>query len=153
MPNWAFTLTLPYNLYNHIGEPLSLAFDVIDHPILLKYLELSFGIKKRPYSKKSRTSSTELGVFQSRIKHHKMYVFVLVYHSDPFLSQTNYSVYTKSVSENIIWHNIKYHCYADVSQFYMGLKPCDIWDDSSYSIEAYLAHIKYLNEQQPTEVE
>ena len=52
---------------------------VIDHPILLKRSEFSFG--------SSHTSPTELNVIPSRIKHHKMYISILVYHRDPVCDQ------------------------------------------------------------------
>ena len=38
-------------------------------------------------------------------------------------------------------YNIKYHCYANDTQVYMTLKPCDKWDDISSSIEACIADI------------
>ena len=51
----------------------SAAFDVIDHPILLKRLEFSFCIKKNALT----------SVFRSRIKHHQMYDLILAYDRDP----------------------------------------------------------------------
>ena len=45
----------------------------------------------------------------------------------------NYCMYTKPVGEIFKWHTIK---YADDTQVYMTLKPCDKWDDISPSIEA-----------------
>jgi len=50
---------------------LSAAFDVIDHPTLLKRLEFSFGIKEKGLTL-TRTSPTELSVFQWPIKHRQM---------------------------------------------------------------------------------
>jgi len=38
-------------------------------------------------------------------------------------------------------HNIKYHCYADDTQVYMTLKPCDKWNDISSSIENCIEQI------------
>jgi len=53
-------------------------------------------------------------------------------------------MYTKPVGEIIKRHNIKYHCYADDTQVYMTLKPCDKWDDISSSIETCIADINML---------
>ena len=50
-------------------------------------------------------------------------------------------MYTKPVGELIKRRNIKYHCYTDDMQVYMTLKPCDKWDDISFSIEAGIAYI------------
>jgi len=50
-------------------------------------------------------------------------------------------MHTKLVGEIIKWYNIKYHCYADDTQVFMTLKPCDKWDDISSSIEACIADI------------
>ena len=57
------------------------------------------------------------------------------------LGPKNYCMYTKPVGEIIKSYNIKYHCYADDTQVYMTLKPCDKWDDISSSIEASIADI------------
>ena len=57
------------------------------------------------------------------------------------LGPKNYCMYTKPVGEIIKRYNIKYHCYADDTQVYMTLKPCDKWDDISSSIEACIADI------------
>jgi len=50
-------------------------------------------------------------------------------------------MYTKPVDEIIKQHNIKYHCYAYDTHVYMTLKPCDKWDDISFSNEACLEDI------------
>ena len=50
-------------------------------------------------------------------------------------------MYTKLVREIIKRHSIKYHCYANDTQVYLTLKPCDKWDDISFSTEAFIEHI------------
>jgi len=57
------------------------------------------------------------------------------------LRPNNYCIYTKPVGEIIKLYNIKYHCYADDTQVYITLKPCDKWNIISSSIEAYIADI------------
>ena len=53
-------------------------------------------------------------------------------------------MYTKPVVEIIKPHNIKYYCYADDTQMYMTLKPCDKSHDISSSIEACIEDISEL---------
>jgi len=50
-------------------------------------------------------------------------------------------MYTKPVGEIIKRYNIKYHCYAEDTQVYIILKPCDKLGDISSSIEARIADI------------
>ena len=57
------------------------------------------------------------------------------------LGSKNYCMYTKPVGEIVKRYNIKFHCYADVTQVYMTLKSCDKWDDISSSIEVSIADI------------
>ena len=103
---------------------LSAAFDVIDHLILLNYLEFSFGIREKALNwvksylndrikcvsvvdKTSPDVSLLFGVPQASV-----------------LGPKNYCMYTKPVGEIIKRHHIKYHCYADDTQVYMTLKSC-----------------------------
>ena len=57
------------------------------------------------------------------------------------LGPNNYCMYTEPVGEIIKQYNTKYHCYADDTQLYMTLKPCDKSDDISSSIEACITDI------------
>jgi len=50
-------------------------------------------------------------------------------------------MYTNPVGEIIKQHNIKYHCYANETQVYLTLKPCDKWDDISSSIEVCIEDV------------
>jgi len=124
---------------------LSAAFDVIDHPILLKPLELSFGIKDKALtwvksyliaktqcvSVSDKTSSDGLfGVTQGSV-----------------LGAKNCCMCTKPVGEIIKRYNIKYHCYADDKQVYMSLKSFDQW------VLFHLQFHKNLDEQQHAEIE
>ena len=84
---------------------LSAAFDVIDHPILLKRLEFSFGIKENA-----------LTLVKSYLPDRTQYVSVAkktspdVHFGVPqgsVLAPKNYCMYTKLVGEIIKRHNIK----------------------------------------------
>jgi len=110
---------------------LSEAFDVIDHSIVMNYLEYSFGIKVnaldwvRSYLSDriqcvwvDDTTSPDLGVH-----------FGVPQRS--VWGPKNYCMHIKSVGNIIKRHNIKYP--------YRSLKPCDKWDDISFSIEAWFA--------------
>jgi len=57
------------------------------------------------------------------------------------LGPKNYCMYTRPVCEVIKRLDIKHHWYADDTQVYMTLKPCDKWDDISSSMEARIEDI------------
>ena len=120
---------------------LSAAFDVIDHPILLKRLEFSFGIKEKALTwvKSYLADRTQCVSVANKTSPDVGLLFGVPQGS--VLGPKNYCMYTKPVGEIIKRYNIKYHCYADDTQVYMTLKPCDKWDDISSSIEACIADI------------
>jgi len=119
---------------------LSATFDVIDHPILLKRLEFSFGIKE-----KASTSVKLYLAYRTQCVSvaNKTLPDVGLFGvpQGSVLRPKNYCIYANPVGEIMKRYNIKYNCYADDRQGYMTLKPCDKWDDISSSIKACIADI------------
>jgi len=113
---------------------LSPAFDVIDHPILLRCLEISFGIKEKDltWEKPYLTERTQYVSLAEKTSPRIGLLFGVPQGS--VLEPKNYCMYTKPVGEIIKRYSIKYHCYADYTQVYMTLKSCDKWDDISARI-------------------
>jgi len=66
-------------------------------------------------------------------------MFCIPQHS--VLGIKNDCMYTIPVGEIIKQHNIEYHYYADDTQVYLTLKPCNKWDDISSSIKFGFADI------------
>jgi len=110
---------------------LPVAFDVIDHPILLKRLEFSFGIKEKALTwvKSYLADRTHCVPVTDKISPDVDLHFGVSQGS--VLGPKNYCMYTKPVGEIITRHNIKYHCYANHTRVYTILKPYDKWDDIS----------------------
>ena len=50
-------------------------------------------------------------------------------------------MYTKPVGKIIKWHSIKYYYYANVTQVYRTLKPCNKLDDISSETETHIVDI------------
>jgi len=120
---------------------LSAAFDVIDHPILLKRLEFSFGIKEKALSwvKSYLIDRTQCVSVANKTSPDIGLLFCVPQRS--VLEPKNYCMYTKPVGEIIRRYNIKYNCSTDDTQVYMILKSYDKWDDISSSFEARIADI------------
>ena len=115
---------------------------LIDHPIILKRLEFSFGTKEKALTWVKPTSPC-VSVAVSVADKTSSYVGLLFgVPQGSVLGPKNYCMYTKPVGEIIKRHNNKYNCYANDTQVYMTLKPCDKWDDISSSIEACIAEVR-----------
>jgi len=101
------------------------AFDVIDHPILLKRLEFSFGIKEKALTwvKSYLADRTQCVSVANKTSPDVGLLFGVPQGS--VSGPKHYCMYTKPVGEIIKRYNIKYHCYADDTQVYMTLKSCD----------------------------
>ena len=123
---------------------LSAAFDVINHSMLLKRLQFSFGIKEKALTwvKLYLANRTQCVSVVDKTSPDVGLLFGVPQGS--VLGSKNYCMYTKPVGKIIKWHNIKYNsfnCHANDTRVYMTLKPCDKWDVSS-SIEACIADIR-----------
>ena len=92
---------------------LSPAFDVIDHPILLKRLEFSFGIKEKALTwvKSYLTDRTPCVSLTNRISPNVGLLFGRPQGS--LLGPKSYCKYTKPVGQIIKRNNIRHHCDAD----------------------------------------
>ena len=117
---------------------LSAAFDVIDHPILLKRLEFSFGIKEKALTQVKSYLADRTQCFSVANK-------TAPYLRSSFWCTTGVRFRTKELlyayQTSIKQYSIKYHCYVDDTQVYMTLKRSDKWNDISSSIEASIADL------------
>ena len=120
---------------------LSAAFDVVNHTILLKCLNYSFGI-----------SDSALSWIESYLKDRSQRVAIGTVQSDDLKLQCGvpqgsvlgpklYCMYSKPVGEICKRHNMLYHCYADDTQAYQVIKPEGDCDDLSERLKACLSDI------------
>ena len=120
---------------------LSAAFDVIDHPILLKRLEHSYGI-----------SGSALAWFRSYVSHRSQSVAVRSAVSDEsplhfgvpqgsVLGPRKYCMFSKPIGEICKRHNMLYHGYADDTQSYLVINSKDKWTSVATRLEACLSDI------------
>jgi hypothetical protein len=120
---------------------LSAAFDVIDHNILQKRLEYSFGI-----------SGTVLSWLNSYLRNrtHRVAIDTTLYDEinlqygvpqGSVLGPTLYCVFSKPIGEICRRHNMSQHCYADDTQVYLVVKPLDSWNNISQRLESCLSDI------------
>ena len=92
---------------------LSAAFDVIDHEILLKRLEYSYGITADALSwiqsyLKDRIQCVSIGNETSSDK-----VLNFSVPQGSVLGPRKYCMFSKPIGEIVRRHNLQYHCYAD----------------------------------------
>jgi len=114
---------------------------MIDHPIILKHLEFSFGIQKNALTwvKLYLANRTQCVSVANKTSPDVGLLFGVPQGS--VLGPKNYCMNTKPDSEIIKRYNIKYNCYADDTHVYITWKSSDKWDDISSSIEACIAVI------------
>ena len=148
------TETALLRVFNDITEPLdqkcmvilvmldlSAAFDVIDHDILLKRVEYSYGITADALSwiqsyLKDRIQCVSIGNETSSDK-----VLNFSVPQGSVLGPRKYCMFSKPIGEIVRRHNLQYHCYADDSQVYMSIKPTDNLKHISSTVEACVADI------------
>lgn len=111
---------------------LSLAFNVIDHSILVKRLNLSYGICGEAF----RWIESYLNNrYQRAAVHPCQLIFNWVME---YLEPKLYCMFSKPICE-ICWrHRLSYHTYADDTQVYMVIKP---WATLAARLEACLSDI------------
>lgn len=120
---------------------LSAAFDVIDHDILFKRLDYSYGV-----------TGDALRWIQSYLSDRRQCVAIGSATSDDkilgfgvpqgsVLGPRKYCLYSKPIGEICRRHNLLYHCYADDTQIYMVIRPQNNWDTIAHSLEACLVDI------------
>ena len=102
---------------------LSAAFDTIDHDILLRRLQSSFGVR-----------GSALAWFHSYLSDRFQHVIIENLYSNKFnlehgvpqgscLGPLLFSIYTSHLFEIISRHLPQVHCYADDTQLYLAFKP------------------------------
>ena len=99
--------------------------NVINHPILLKRLEFSFGIKEKALTCVKLYLADRIQCVSVANKTLPDVGLLFGVPQGSVLRPKNYYMYTKPVGEIIKRYNIKYHCYANDAQVYMTLKSCD----------------------------
>lgn len=103
---------------------LSAAFDTIDHAILLKRLEYTFGVK-----------GVVLQWFKSYLSNRNQTVVTKGFKSSPYpldfgvpqgsvLGPILFTIYTSPLVKEIRKFNLNYHFYADDTQLYGSVQPC-----------------------------
>jgi len=120
---------------------LSAAFDVIDHSILIKRLQYSYGISGDALSwiesyLSNRTQCVSIDGVQSESFNLKYGV-----PQESVLGPRIYCMFSKPIGEICKRHKMSYHCYADDSQVYQVIKPIDNWNAVSRHFEACLSDI------------
>ncbi len=120
---------------------LSAAFDTIDHPILLKRLEHSFGIKDSALSwfssyLKDRTQCVAIDSDQS-----ESITLNFGVPQGSVLGPRLYCMFSKPIGEICKRHNMIYHFYADDSQIYLVVEPSDNWTNIAARLEDCIADI------------
>ena len=120
---------------------LSAAFDVIDHQILYKWLEHSYGITEDALSwiQSYLTNRTQCVTISNATSSEKTLGFGVPQGS--VLGPRKYCMYSKPIGEICQRHSLSYHCYADDTQLYMVIKPNDTWDTIAMQLEACLSDI------------
>ena len=121
---------------------LSAAFDVIDHHILFRRLENTYGIAGSALSwiksyLSDRSQRVAVGSILSDAK--KLTIGVP---QGSVLGPKLYCMFSKPIGEICRLHNMRYHIYADDTQVYIGVEPLDNWENISYRLKNCLSDIR-----------
>jgi exonuclease III len=120
---------------------LSAAFDIIDHDILYRRLEHSFGISGNALSwiQSYHTDRMQCVGIQSEKSADKKMLFGVPQGS--VLGPRIYCMYSKPIGEICRRHDLQYHCYADDTQLYITVKDNTNWDRITKQLESCLVDI------------
>ena len=121
---------------------LSAVFGVIDHSILFKRLEHTYGI-----------SDCALAWVKSYFSDRHQRIAVGKVTSEPaslgfgvpqgsVLGPNKYCLYSKPIGDICRKHNLIYHCYAADTHVYLVIRPTVKWENYSSRLEACLSEIK-----------
>jgi hypothetical protein len=128
------------------------AFDVIDHDLLFRRLEFSYGI-----------AGSALQWLKSYLSDRSQRILIGSTLSEPrslnigvpqgsVLGPRIYCMYAKPIG-NICYRNkMNYHCYADDTQIYIMIETWDNWNDISDQLSACLTDIQKLDEFKLAEI-
>lgn len=121
---------------------LSAAFDVIDHDILFRRLEYSYGIAGSAL----RWLHSYLGDRSQRVSIDSTLsepkFFRIGLPQGLVLGPKIYCMYAKPIGEICHRNNMNYHCYADDTQIYIMVEPRDNWNDISNRLTTCLNDIQ-----------
>ena len=120
---------------------LSAAFDVIDHTVLRKGLEYSFGISGGALQwslsyLQDRTQRIAIGAVLTDEFHLQCGV-----HQGSVLGHKLYCIFSNPIAEICRRHNMTYHFYTDDTQLYLVFEPLENWIDISKRLEDCLTEI------------
>ena len=120
---------------------LSAAFDVIDHSILFKRLESTYGIvgKSLQWIQSYLSDRQQRVVIDSDMSDASNLPFGVPQGS--VLGPKLYCLFSGPIGNICRRHGFYYHCYADDTQVYMIIKPFDEWSNYFERLEMCLKEI------------
>ncbi|KAK3109110.1 hypothetical protein FSP39_023289 [Pinctada imbricata] len=121
---------------------LSAAFDVIDHGILFRRLEYSYGIcgsalqwMKSYLDQRSQTIAIGSSFSESK-------ELTIGVPQGSVLGPKIYCMFSKPISDICLRHSMRYHCYADDTQIYLVIEPLKNLDDITSRLTVCLNDIR-----------
>ncbi|KAK3088718.1 hypothetical protein FSP39_022962 [Pinctada imbricata] len=121
---------------------LSAAFDVIDHGILFRRLEHSYGIcgsalqwMKSYLDQRSQTIAIGSSFSESK-------ELTIGVPQGSVLGPKIYCMFSKPISDICLRHSMRYHCYADDTQIYLVIEPLKNLDDITSRLTVCLNDIR-----------
>jgi hypothetical protein len=121
---------------------LSAAFDVIDHHILFRRLEHTYGITGSALSwiksyLSDRSQRVAIGSVLSDTQ-----ALAIGVPQGSVLGPKLYCMFSKPIGDICRFHNMKYHIYADDTQIYIVVEPMKNWEDISPRLKLCLSEIR-----------